>query len=715
MYIALGIIYLFLALTIAGVVVLTMVRAAKEREEILSKKNLFYLVPAFLIIYLLYLTASAYNGEDIDFFFCFSLISDTLDTLKFKADKNLVLPICKEYPIFYVDFVLAFVVGGATVILSVASFFGQRLRNFFACRKLLKGNADIVLGDSKDALKYAAHNDNCIIWGTDITRKRYGEILKEGLTVFKAPLDAKTAYRKLKKGEHNIIVFKDGAYSYTEVISVFTKLRKDGCNAFLVVESNQEEMKTIKEKFISKAEAEAASYISCFSKYELMARRFVADYPITKYIPRSFYNDNFTLKNDKEINVVFIGFGKVNYQLFRMCSMQFQFAAEREGKLVSKPVHYYVCDKTDGALHNEFFSRMMFEIDEDFKNCDFPKPEKICDINVFKTDINSVEAKKQFKSLVGKDSFTYFIISLENDLEDASYARTITRLFEEGDNFRVFVRAKNSNGETLNHENDCITYFGEEKKIYTHESIINDDLTELAQRLNLLYSNISDSPSWLKGVQDLPADEQYASLMKVLQSDENKELMRRKWAKLPMIEQASNLYHALNLPFKLNLLGFDMVKKSETLQSGATEAEFNKRYINEGREQNYSDYSFFFKTQSSNVLAFTEHSRWNALYVLYDYRQMKKSEMEIDPATGTIAHKNTEQKIHACITTYYGIDELIKFKYSKLCPAADINSLDYANDARLRELGKLYTYDYMDLDKLYNEITAMGYILVDNI
>ena len=163
MYLALGIFYLLLALAIAGVIVFTMARAAKEREEVLSKKNLFYLAPAFLIIYFLYLTASAYNGGEIDIFFCFSLVNDTLDTLKFKIKKDIILPICKAHPIYYVDFVLAFALGGATVILSVCSFFGQRLRNYFAGNRLLKKGADIVIGDSKDALKYAAINGNCVI------------------------------------------------------------------------------------------------------------------------------------------------------------------------------------------------------------------------------------------------------------------------------------------------------------------------------------------------------------------------------------------------------------------------------------------------------------------------------------------------------------------------------------------------------------------------
>ena len=259
-------------------------------------------------------------------------------------------------------------------------------------------------------------------------------------------------------------------------------------------------MKILKEKFITKADKNSNLYISGFSKYELMARKFVTEYPITKYIPRSFYNGNFTVKSDKQINVVFIGFGKVNYQLFRMCAMQFQFAREDGGRLASKPVKYYVYDNKEESLHNEFFSRILYEFDEEFADCDFPKPEKICDLEICRADINSVEAKKNFRSLVSENSFTYFIVSLDDDLQDASYAQTVKRVLGDDENYRVFVRAKNDNGENLNDGEDRVIYFGEDKKLYTRENIINDDLCELAQRINLLYNKISNPPEWLKSL-----------------------------------------------------------------------------------------------------------------------------------------------------------------------------------------------------------------------
>jgi hypothetical protein len=249
---------------------------------------------------------------------------------------------------------------------------------------------------------------------------------------------------------------------------VFSEILKDSsCFTYFHIETNQEEVKFIKEKCLSVANNSLSSHIFCFSKYELLARRFIFDYPISKYIPRNFYNDNFTVKNDKEINVVFIGFGKVNYQLFRLMAMQFQFAQEQNGKLANKPVNYYVCDIDECRLHNDFFSRILFEFDEDFKNTDFPKPDKICNlIHPEKLDINSVEARALFKSLVKENTYTYFMISLTDDLADASYAQTLQRLLAEEKNYKILCAQK------IKTENSCqkkmpILYIWGTRIIYT--------------------------------------------------------------------------------------------------------------------------------------------------------------------------------------------------------------------------------------------------------
>ena len=723
MYLALGIVFFILSVILLGLIVFIVVRSMKRGGELVSKKNIILLVPTFLIVFFLHVIASAFNGDGFEFLYYFNMVNTALELFKFKASVELLAPICQAYPIYYADFALIFIISEITVVLSVASIFSRRINNYIFVKSSLRSSCDIVVGDSKDAIDYVKRTDNSMILGDGLSNQRYLDLIKQGVRVMRASLDVNTLSKKLNKSCHNIIVFRDGKYSYTKIIETFMQLPNEkGVKIYL--EANQQEMKILKEKFVTKADDNLRVYITGFSKYELMARRFVVDHPITKYIPRSFYNDNFTLKSDKQINVVFVGFGKVNYQLFRMCAMQFQFAQQINGKLAAKPVQYHIFDNQNTTLNNEFFSRILYEFDEDFKDCDFPKPEKICDLNVSCADINSIEAKKKFKSLVTDDSFTYFVVSLDSDLEDASYAQTIRRLLPEDGNYKIFVRAKNNSGEKLHEFDDRTIYFGEEKKLYTHENIVNDELTELAMRINLLYNKASNPPDWLKKIYNdenkKSAENQNAELNTQLSKPENADYMLKKWAELAYIEKASNLYHALNLPFKLNLLGFEMIKKAENGIIGISEDEFNTVYKNSGRKTDYNDYSFFFDTQSSNVLAYIEHLRWNALYILYDYKQMRKEDIKIVEVCDDgkvkidMPHKNPAKKLHACITTYYGLNKLIEYKYNKMYPDEVLNETKYKNNPKLQKFSTIYAYDYMDLDRLYSEITTMGYKLIRN-
>ncbi len=717
MFLAAGILLLIISLIIICAIVFTTSSRIKSRGEIvISKKNLIYLVPTYLLIYFLHMSAWLYNGNSLDFFNVFSLFGSALEVItKFKVDTSLVLPVCQAYPIYYVDFVLAYVAGGASVILSVASFFSPRIRNFFARRRYMRRGCDIVIGNSESAVRYIRNNAGCVLLAPSIARSAYGDLVRNGFTVLTCPLDRLDRF--LKDGQYNLILFRDGKVSYSDMTEAFISIKKCGRNVILNMEAEQNEVKVIKEKLIAEADKQVAAYINCFSKHEIIARQFVRQYPITKFIPRHFYNPNFTIKSDKQINVAFIGFGKMNYQLFRMCCMQFQFAAQEGDRLASKPVNYYIYDNRDQALHNEFFSRIAYEFDEDFKDCDFPVPDRICNIaEVKQTDINSVEARRKFCELVKENCFTYFIVSLNADLEDAAYAQTLKRMLPDDAEYRIFVRSK-SNKERFC--DDGIIYFGEESQIYTHKGIVNDDLSELALRINMLYDSIDNPPEWLLKVRSLPAERQAEALDVCLKDAENLELMRVNWEKRPMIEQASNLYHALNLPFKLNLLGFDMVKRSGAEDLGVSEEQFDTRYINSGKAENYANPAFYFGTQSSNVLAFIEHSRWNALYILYDYKQMKKKDIvvkEVKDKDGNVRlaapHKDIARKRHACITTYYGLKDLIEYKFG-LMYKQDISQVSPSDD-RVRELYNIYRYDYMDLDRIYREITAIGYKIVEN-
>ena len=157
MYPILGVISLIISIAMAALIIGTTVHSIRKGGEILTKKNLYYLVPAFLNLYFLYFIASVYKGVDLNFFYMFSLINTVFEVMKCKVDGSLLLPICNEYTLFYVDFVMAYILGVVTVILSFACFFSRRIGNFIRVKSLLKNNCDVVVGDSE----YAVQSEIC--------------------------------------------------------------------------------------------------------------------------------------------------------------------------------------------------------------------------------------------------------------------------------------------------------------------------------------------------------------------------------------------------------------------------------------------------------------------------------------------------------------------------------------------------------------------------
>lgn len=903
-YYNLGLFYhISLAILMIAMVLLLIYKSYTSKNTF-SKWNVCFLVPLFAILYAMYFTANKYIGEEVNAFILFSFLNDVIEVVKFKIPVALVSNISKEIPIYYSSFIMAYAAITFATIISVASIFGQRLTNYFRKKILLHKNCDIVVGDSETSYNYMKKNDNCILLGTEMSKTRYTDLIKEGILVIKVPLNAKKLKRYLKNKKYNIIVFRDSKHSYSSIINTFdnakalltpklpvifskisnyfadkkqkkvsnteekeavnteittteNKENNEKNNSFIKVlkekikaykeqkcaekdlsvvkfqiylEANQRELKILKDK-ISNTQKDNVN-IYGFSKYELLARTFVVEHPISRYLPEDFVNDNLTIKNDKDINIVFIGFGKMNYQLFRMCTTQFQFAKQENNsnKLSAKLVNYHIFDKDSSNLHNEIFSKINYEFDKKFADTPdeyFAPPERICNIIPHKIDINSIRAKKLFESYVNENSYTYFIISLSNDLEDASYAQTLKRILP-NHNYKIFVRAKNEAEEKLNELDDNIIYFGDEKNLYTHANIVNNDLTDLAKKMNFIYNKLNDirdenikkEKVGQSGIVNENKDSKLlVAIKKLFHIKTTKEIVdeymnnsnakrlefyaKKKnsialtnyidnmWYNLQAIEQTSNLYRALNLPFKLYLLGFTMVKNNKNSKcNGINESYYNHIYKGD-KKLDYNNNKFFTETQKSNVLAFMEHSRWNALYIIYDFTRMSiktitnngQKELarlkdlnynatEKDLQT-RVAHKDLAQKTHACLTTYYELENMIKYKYDYL-DKLNFNDLDinkfkdiidnfskvliktftknqlvglinldistlgemtkeqleetikekiagfqeedlktFINDCikkfKEKEISQIYLYDYLDLDYIYEAINSIGY------
>ncbi len=639
MYTTLGIVFLVVGLGLIGLL-LYMVFA---RKGIIQKKSLIYTVPVFFLVYFMYLTGVIHSGEKITFYLLFSLINKTLGIFGMNLDYSLLRSVAEAYPIFNAAVFVACVLSLITVVFGVLVIFWKRISNAFRKTKIFAQNGDVLIGYSKDSIEYLDHNENTVLWAENIDEKLYVELIKKGYTVCRAPLTAERVLKALRSGEHHMIAFRDSGHSYSELIAFFEKLKSQkSCRLYLHMEASVDEMSIVQEKYVSEVSSDANSFISSFCRYELMARRFVAEHPISKYIPRDFFNPNLTLKPDKEINVVFLGFGKVNYELFKLMATQFQFAKEGRDGLCVSPVHYYVFESNRERLNNDCFIKIQDDFDEIFAESDLPPAEKICEIS--KTaliDANSAESKKLLKSLVTKDSYTYFIVSLSEDFKNATFAHRLKESIGAAGKYKIFVREKKNDNRLLNKGEDSIVYFGEDVEMYAHESIVNDDLRVLSQNVNDLYNDISKD-----------AFEKY-----------------REWQKLPAIEQYSNINAALSIYFKLNLLGFDLKKYAA---EGCDRKAFEAHYPDAFMGDNGSEYSYFFGSSTANVLAFIEHSRWNAQYILSGYKplpfadfewQERKYETETgEKSSYTLAHKDTSTRRHACLTSYLGLDRLIEHK-----------------------------------------------------
>lgn len=151
-------------------------------------------------------------------------------------------------------------------------------------------------------------------------------------------------------------------------------------------------------------------------------------------------------------------------------------------------------------------------------------------------------------------------------------------------------------------------------------------------------------------------------------------------------------------------MNLELVSKDYPKES-VTKVEYEQIYGSIDLEKNnqvYNTYSFYFENNVKNVLAFLEHSRWNASYFLFDFKPMRFEEFVFNEKSKSLTHKIILEHKHACLTTYYALDILIKTKYKMLKEKKEeATKLDY-QDSDFLSISQIYRYDYMVMDNLFN-------------
>ncbi|NLN50999.1 MAG: hypothetical protein GX149_05210, partial [Acholeplasmataceae bacterium] len=582
---------------------------ARKNKTIISKETAIWFIPVFIINILVYITAYLDTGGPYNLLDFFNTISSGLKSFTFQIEIQAVQQAIKSSIPFALAFLIAYFLSIFTTVAAAIGLAKNYLINTYRVRKILKNSADIVIGFNETSLEYYKNNpDNTILWlkcPLDYSNIQF--LYEQKIPFIKAELTLKNFEKKKFRDniKYNFIAFEYEETNYQNLISEFRLISQVAQKLiFLFLEVKYEESEVVKEEYLKYQKDQIANngngkalkhllFIRTFSRYELVTRKFVEEVTLPSLLPEDFFNKNRTIKEDKEINVFFLGFGKVNASLFTVFCQNNQLVAQDGENLKSKLVNYYVVDRNYDATNNK---RIEYVVTNSNKfNTDFPQPEKLCNFNKINQDLNSYQTINQITKITNRENtFNVIVVSYGSDFENIETAMWLYNQFNEK-NTIIACRVRQSRVQ-----NEKIVFFGNESEVISREYIVEEKLQQIAKDI----------------------DVEYAKLFYQEEAKKDPYLKYKHWDSVGQIELYSNYYSGLNLRFKLNLLGFDLSENQN--DNGVTKEEFMKVY-DAKREKTIN----YFGNTTRNVLAYSEKLRWNAFYIFNGYRPMRKKDLKI--------------------------------------------------------------------------------------
>lgn len=638
-----------------------------KNKIIFSKKNLMYFTPVFLICFTLYLTGVFYQDKTLNIFNIADSICYAIYSFAFRVDKDLVGLAVNDSLIFYVSFTIAILLSGLTMISTVLSLVKMNISNYFNVQKKKRNNADIVLGYNENSIEYVKRNPSSILWinanEVKINNDEKNKLFSKKITFINKSFDKNKvkSFLSNKKGNIHFIVFCENKdkIEYTKYIEIFTYEKiKTRAIVYLHIEAKNEYINFVNNQMSTKAINSNYELIAtCFNTHELLARRFIMNNTYLDHLPKDKI-ENGLLKDD--INVFFLGFGKTNFSMFKACLLNNQFVEEKDGKFYNKKVNYYLYDSTEEVFNNELLARLEMDYYKKKVDSKVSPIEKICNLKTKKMNIKSSEFINEVNGIINDKSHNIFFVSFKEGVENASFAEVLGHYFKDKSIY-IYYNV-DSDLEVLDVGDNALEAFGFKNSILNHSIIANDSLADEARGVNKEYRDLN-----------------------------TQEMI--KWEKLPVVEKYSNVYHSINMKFKLQIMG---VNYQDYLNKKLTKEEYEK-ILFEGKSnevifklKEYSNYQDYFEINLRNALAFQEHLRWVCYYYVNNFDQMPTKDIRFE--NGKLITKNMIDKSHCCITTYYGLDTLHK-KMVELYKEHGIEKT--INDV------ETYKYDYMVFDNLF--------------
>jgi len=593
-----------------------------------------------------------------------------------EANVEAVSGFAEAFPHFSVAYTLGVVIALLTTISTAIEAFSSSIVNSFRLAKAFKKDGcDIVVGNGAKALHYAK-TCNAVLLLDDVDKETVKELIEDGYVVLRKGFTVQLLGSRQFNAttRYNIVCTEaEKALDYIDTFIEYKKAETNAKNIYLYVELEGEKAETVRREIIEKNGMEA--FIDTFSTSELLARTFTHANPVTGYLPKE-YIENAAIKTGTEISVFVLGFGTLGQEVYRQSVLNNQLVTF-DGEYKVLPINYYLCDT--GIDATEWNIGGLPEVLGELNAAEyFPLPELPFKTTVIDRTPASREVLTAIKKQVQKDNnYTLIIIDTDEDCRNIEIGAKLKTMLFGAENYHIFVRSEAAYTE----DDEIVTYFGNSEDVFNHDVIVNDSLSAMAKKLNEVYT-----------AQYAGAEERNRSdFAQYIQQKAEKD-----WNSFDYFTLYSNIYSAMNLRTKLNLLGLDYVKDG----NGANTALIGERHGHKG-EYAYSEY---FTPSVRNALIAQEHARWNAYHLLSEYLPLDKNGITVKSQDGKKVRfnvKNTAAKKHACLTTYNGLNDLSAYLAQKAgngCTAADY---DY------------YIYDEMLITTAEELLTSLGYSVIE--
>lgn len=428
--------------------------------------------------------------------------------------------------------------------------------------------------------------------------------------------------------------------------------------------------------------------VSYADKSTMTAMAFVDKYPITQFMTTNEIDYlSATVKNDVDINVLLLGFGGVNRNIFFTSVCNNQLMTRKEGKPVEKLVNYWIYSKESEeecqSICKDYYKYTSI-LKEDM-NMYLPLPPRPANETFLPFEIEKNEFYHSLEAILcgnrGKRPYNYIVIDLGSDAENLDIARTLTKNLKKWNltsQTKVFAYAK----ERVCQEAEFEIFGNEKETIYDISKITNEKWGLMALDRHLCYS--------LGGISTTD------------DCEAQKEKALKRWFAQSQVQRESNIFACLSIRMKLHLLGFDYAPISD--HRACANTLFSDAYQRDDKIDYDEKMSCGFGKKaikySNNMpvgtirqnFAIQEHQRWNAYMICNGFIPSTIEQIVAGE------NKNMQLKRHSNVASFEGLKE-----YRKLW--AQIKSIS-------EEDADVIRYDYQLMDDLVWMLTHSGYKIV---